>query len=391
MDPEGAKRRLAMDITKGPTGRIKRLRQLLSGMSRADVVVVLERFSLQKAAVYGFADSTDFDLVHEGKTFPPKAVLGLAAERVVGRPLTADEFSGGESSACFAVLRGLGFDIEPKAMPQSTDSSSSSTGTGGTQLLSSKRYPFTVGSRYHRRDVFRVLGIEDPGGGPMYTGYAAHGDDCFIFCGVDSAGRTGHDYKNRFIGEDLLWHGRNGSRLTQRSIQGLLNPTGHTYIFFRGDNRDAFTFAGVGTPKEVRDVSPVEVLWTLQPCRSDDPDPGLLPEEIALPTTVIEGAKKSITVNAYERDRDARKRCIEHWGLACVVCGFDFERQYGDIGVGFIHVHHLKPLAEIGQEYTLDPVADLRPVCPNCHAMLHRGDDVLSVDTLRARMRANTN
>jgi 5-methylcytosine-specific restriction protein A len=35
-------------------------------------------------------------------------------------------------------------------------------------------------------------------------------------------------------------------------------------------------------------------------------------------------------------------------------------------------VHHLKSLAEIGAEYELDPVRDLRPVCPNCHAMIHR-------------------
>lgn len=74
-------------------------------------------------------------------------------------------------------------------------------------------------------------------------------------------------------------------------------------------------------------------------------------------------------------------------GSACVVCDFDFQRTYGDIGEDFIHVHHLKPLAEIGQEYVLDPVADLRPVCPNCHAMLHRGTAVLEIDELKRRLR----
>jgi hypothetical protein len=97
-----------------------------------------------------------------------------------------------------------------------------------------------------------------------------------------------------------------------------------------------------------------------------------LPEEIRFSETVVEGAKKVIVVNAYERDGKARDSCIEAWGSNCVVCDFDFEKLYGAIGKGFIHVHHLVPLATIGKEYTLDPKKDLRPVCPNCHAMLHR-------------------
>jgi 5-methylcytosine-specific restriction protein A len=54
------------------------------------------------------------------------------------------------------------------------------------------------------------------------------------------------------------------------------------------------------------------------------------------------------------------------------------------LGEGFIHVHHLKPLAQIGEQYELDPINDLRPVCPNCHAMLHRASPALSIDALRA-------
>jgi len=90
-----------------------------------------------------------------------------------------------------------------------------------------------------------------------------------------------------------------------------------------------------------------------------------LPEEITSPGDVFEGARTTITVNAYERDPTARKRCIEKWGLACVACGFDFGRKFGALGEGFIHVHHLVPLSSIGSEYKLNPEQDLRPVCPN--------------------------
>lgn len=84
-----------------------------------------------------------------------------------------------------------------------------------------------------------------------------------------------------------------------------------------------------------------------------------------------EGAVKLVTVNRYERNRFARKRCIETFGYRCSVCEIDFSERYGQVGRGFIHVHHLVPLSEIGERYEVDPVTDLRPVCPNCHAMLH--------------------
>lgn len=96
-----------------------------------------------------------------------------------------------------------------------------------------------------------------------------------------------------------------------------------------------------------------------------------------------EGARRTITVNAYERSPNARNLCIAHWGSLCQVCEFDFERMYGEIGSGFIHVHHLVPLSEVGVTYQVDPVKDLSPVCPNCHAMLHSCSPPLSIEALR--------
>lgn len=95
-------------------------------------------------------------------------------------------------------------------------------------------------------------------------------------------------------------------------------------------------------------------------------------DEIINPDDIFEGAKKTVVVNSYERNREAREICIAAHGCRCSVCGMDFEQMYGDIGRGFIHVHHIVPISTIGAEYKLDPVKDLVPVCPNCHAMLHR-------------------
>jgi hypothetical protein len=114
------------------------------------------------------------------------------------------------------------------------------------------------------------------------------------------------------------------------------------------------------------------------------------PEEVSEPETVTEGAKKTIVVNRYERSSSARLTCIKKWGISCCVCGFNFEKVYGALGAGYIQVHHLVALHTIGSSYQLDPVKDLRPVCPNCHAMLHRNGDTMSVEALQNVMRSQS-
>jgi len=98
-----------------------------------------------------------------------------------------------------------------------------------------------------------------------------------------------------------------------------------------------------------------------------------------------EGAVTTTTVNKYERNPLARKKCIEYHGCECSVCGLSFEKMYGDLGKGFIHVHHIVPLNQINEEYEVNYKTDLIPVCPNCHAMLHRkvDSDYYSIDELK--------
>lgn len=87
-----------------------------------------------------------------------------------------------------------------------------------------------------------------------------------------------------------------------------------------------------------------------------------------------EGNVQRVLINKFERNPIARKKCIEKYGYNCQVCGMNFENIYGDIGKDFIHVHHIVPIsAKKGKSYMIDPENSLIPVCPNCHAMLHRG------------------
>lgn len=105
------------------------------------------------------------------------------------------------------------------------------------------------------------------------------------------------------------------------------------------------------------------------------------PDEIG--ESVFEGAQTTVIVNKYERNKSARATCIKFHGHNCSVCRLNFEEKFGSIGKDFIHVHHVKPISSIGHEYKLDPIKDLIPVCPNCHAMLHREDPPLTIEKLK--------
>jgi 5-methylcytosine-specific restriction protein A len=112
----------------------------------------------------------------------------------------------------------------------------------------------------------------------------------------------------------------------------------------------------------------------------------IYPDELPTENTeeLFEGIKRTITVNSYERNSKARQLCVKHWKAICAVCTFDFEKTYGEIGKGFIHVHHLTPVSQIGKAYQVDPINDLIPVCPNCHSMLHRQEPPLTIDELKS-------
>lgn len=116
----------------------------------------------------------------------------------------------------------------------------------------------------------------------------------------------------------------------------------------------------------------------------------LFPMEIGETEQHIEGAVLRVLVNKYERDLKARTKAIKHYGMHCRVCDFNFKATYGALGEGFIHVHHTVPLSSIGGSYVIDPINDLRPVCPNCHAMLHKRIPPYTLDELKDILAAVT-
>jgi|ERR1700734_3962751 len=80
-----------------------------------------------------------------------------------------------------------------------------------------------------------------------------------------------------------------------------------------------------------------------------------------------------------------------HWGSSSppkngATSHLDFDRHSV---LGFIHVHHLRQLSDIRKEYLVDPIKDLRPVCPNCHAVLHLRNPAYSIEDVLAFLAAD--
>lgn len=119
----------------------------------------------------------------------------------------------------------------------------------------------------------------------------------------------------------------------------------------------------------------------------------IYPDEIIAKDNIVvhEGAVKQVLINQYERNPVARNICIAKYGCSCFVCGINFRYVYGDIGENFIHTHHIIPLHEIKHDYIVDGEKDLIPVCPNCHAMLHKEIDgkYITVQELKERIKNN--
>jgi 5-methylcytosine-specific restriction enzyme A len=167
---------------------------------------------------------------------------------------------------------------------------------------------------------------------------------------------------------------RNGekSNFVTVKLDTLLNPETEIILprelldepLFSGMHWDT-QMSGVQIPENV--VTELEKLWS----SFNNASNFTFPEEVEeTQEEYFEGAVRHLSVNAYERNPEARRVCIEHYGATCQICGFDFEKAYGEIGKGFIHVHHLKQISEIAETYQVDPINDLLPVCPNCHAIL---------------------
>src|ERR1022692_1175444 len=83
-----------------------------AGLTAADVKAAILRY--RAGETHNFGDSIRYDLIFQGERYPPKAIFGLAAERVLARELMPSDFAGGLGSVCFRTLAKLGYSVVAK-------------------------------------------------------------------------------------------------------------------------------------------------------------------------------------------------------------------------------------------------------------------------------------
>lgn len=131
-------------------------------------------------------------------------------------------------------------------------------------------------------------------------------------------------------------------------------------------------------------ISSGTLLTNLEDSRMMLPGEALVSDEL-LP----EGSSTRVLVNRYERDPRNRALALLHHGSTCLACGIDLGVRYGQIGAGKVHVHHVTPISQLGEEYLCDPATDLIPLCPNCHYICHQRTPPLELGELQAIIALN--
>lgn len=239
---------------------------------------------------------------------------------------------------------------------------------------------FSIDRLYSREDIYNILDVpKNKRGGAWLTGYIQYKGEFYLFVNIGTSGRTGHNYNNHWEGDLLYWKAKNRSTVIHQSIKNMTDRIHKVHIFTRTDSGNIyFTYQGIGIAERVEATEPVTVYWRID----NEFENSYLYDEITINEKYTEGSVKKIIVNSYERNEKARKDCIKYYGCKCIICGTDFGEIYSEIGEGFIHVHHLRQLSDINNEYIIDPIKDLRPVCPNCHAMIHKRKVPYSIEEI---------
>ena len=242
---------------------------------------------------------------------------------------------------------------------------------------------------YTRKQAWDILnpGISFPNGGNWLTGYVAQDTFLIVFANIDSPGRTGHDFPNEYDHEkrEMHWFGKPNAHSQQQTFKKLFDGELTPHIFVRWDNKNT-NFLYLGVPsifsftdgvKNKEGLETIKLVFKWASTKNKPPPEGAL-------LGAMEGNRLTSVTNRYERNPALRATCIDHYGVTCQVCGFDFESAYGKLGKDYCQVHHITPLSEIAENHYVDALRDLIPLCANCHAMIHRGEKMLLPDQLKA-------
>ena len=346
---------------------------LPDGIQRSHLLEAITRFDAEEP--HQFADSTAYDVLHGGKRYPPKALVGIAAGVLTGSVFYPADFKGGQASKCFRVLQKNGFSIVPKTGVQPEN----------VWIFQGNPARFDIDDYLGRYSYIYWRA-------PRHRAEIRVGDQCLIWRSGDAAGAIAvgriaeapqpmSDVNfPECLGEDL-WTDEPDSADTVKvgialddvrldEAAGFVPRAAFTSNPILSQSTIIRTPQGTVFKLAREEANEAFSLWNT---------PLDLPAE-ALPVA-MEGGQRLRQHYARERSRTLVKKKREQFAQAhggrfyCEVCRFDFSERYPpDLGDGFIEVHHLAPLF-LHDQPRRTSLDDLLLVCSNCHRMIHRTKD----------------
>ncbi|MFF0302491.1 HNH endonuclease [Streptomyces sp. NPDC004562] len=282
---------------------------------------------------YHFGKARSYVLVHEGREYDSKAIVGVAHKWDQGRALAPGEFSGGKDHAA-AWLKRLGFQVRAVQNPDWVRD----------EIILACDLVLTNGWKGLDAKDSRVIELSAL---LQLLPLHADADRNETFRNPNGVARKTSDIATRHPG----YQGKptKGGALDVEVLNEFL-----------------------ARPSEMAEVARLirqgissGELQTLD--QSDDE----LDDDFSAP----EGRLLLRRHRARERSKRLRKKKIDSvlrsgGTLACEACGFDFEDVYGERGLGYVECHHVVPLHEVGEAQT--KLSDLALICANCHRMIHR-------------------
>jgi hypothetical protein len=210
----------------------------------------------------------------------------------------------------------------------------------------------TTDHRYTKSELYTLLKVPPRSQkGPWNTGYLKYKDEIFIFANMGIAGRTGHDYNNHWKNESLVWYGKTTSNISQPLIRHMLKPDTIVHVFTRNDDRDPFTYHGIGKAVDSSDEVPVKIVWQISEPSRQYKTTSAVTNEVNEPSLYITQAKNddiNETITREYKRRRGQKRFSENLfkvcqGKCCIT---------GCTVKAVLHACHIIPHAESGNNDT---------------------------------------
>ncbi|MEZ8656814.1 DUF3427 domain-containing protein [Vibrio splendidus] len=200
----------AISLAPG-TGRIANLLALSSPLSTSHIYSAVEAFEGFDGKVSTYKDSTDYDVIINGNTYPPKAIFGLALSELLNATVQSKHFAGGKTSECFKVFKKLGFEIRDKIKRE-------------TEIFDYSN--FEIGKQYSKLEAIDLAGATPPKQVRDITGITRFKNCVVLFVTLNKEDKEdAHKYKDSFVlsGKQFHWESQNANTPSTPHMEMIIN------------------------------------------------------------------------------------------------------------------------------------------------------------------------